>query len=109
MLSREIYNALEAIDTITQLKNSGKTEEEIALEFGFEKKGKPDISEFRQYLMAQKQEARELQARKVRALMDSGYSIDEASKTLGISEATGRSLSLYYLLHVKEKNNEKTD
>lgn len=102
MTSRNAYTASEALDKMLKLKQEGKTEKEVAIEFGFEKNGKADISSFREYLREQKELDRDTKAAQIHAMINAGYSITEAAKLLQISEVSARSLSLYYSLHEGE-------
>lgn len=96
MISREDYTALEAIDKIIELKNQGKTEEEIAIEFGFTNRGKGNLRMFREYLQQQSMIARMTKGEKLVNLMDEGYSLAEAGEKLGLNYAEARTLSLWY-------------
>lgn len=96
MIRREAYTALEAVEKIKELREQGKTEEDISLEFGFSNRGKGNVRMFRDYLMQQEERARMESGEKLVALMDEGYSLEDAGKKLGLNYAEARSISLWY-------------
>lgn len=103
MIDRETYTALEAMDKINRLRAQGKTEEEIAIEFGFSNKGKADLTTFRDYLQQQSMGARLARGEKLVALMDKGYSLEDAGNELGLNYAEARTLSLWYRVNKGDK------
>lgn len=96
MTSREAYTALEAMDKINKLRAQGKTEEEIAVEFGFINRGKGNIRMFREYLQQQSMRARMERGEKLVKMMDDGMTLQEAGDKLGLNYAEARTLGLWY-------------
>lgn len=96
MIDRTSYTALEIMDRINKLRAQGKSEEDIAIEFGFEKNNKATIPSFREYLAQQSEQARLERGKKIVALMDKGYSLEDVGNELGLNYSEALTLSLWY-------------
>ena len=106
MPTREEYEAMEIIDKITSMKNTGYTEEQIADEVGkdiFNGK-KFSLADFRTAIKEKRMEARIAKAKQLSAMMTHGYSLKDAGEALGLNYAEAQSLSLWH--HI---NKEKID